>query len=441
MTTTRASRRDQPYITCEGRVLRDPATGFQTSSLTHLWKFVEWKRVAYVLFPILVLWVTNPANEINIPTTTILVSSFKSSSSSSSSSWLVVGRPRITNYGLFSLQESIEGVTVSAFLTETSLCPFNDVTIGSFCESIADSMCHRRPLLPFEYWYSANANNINNIGNSSSSMGGDYNYIINYYRIATSNFLTALATDRVHVIHRLICSILILSTIWNYCCPRFPPRRTLFDGILLFLPPIIEDILTSVFSSSNRRSNNLIRDLIHENFVVYPVLVELNRIVPKLRLTSWWVRPTGNDTADFILAVIILVFVIGGGSNVLASRISQRYVVGFSSVSAIAFGYIQRIANSNNNNNSGGFGGTTSRTATLATFGTIGRRYTINSVQAYWSNVAWLFVAYPNDWYPMLVVWLIAGLAGSIYAEFHLGNIDNIAAVYYRDLLQFFGLS
>jgi hypothetical protein len=141
------------------------------------------------------------------------------------------------------------------------------------------------------------------------------------------------------------------------------------------------------------------------------------------------------------LAVIILVFVIGGGSNVLASRISQRYVVGFSSVSAIALGYIQRIANSSNNNNSGGFGGTTSRTATLATFGTIGRRYTINSVQAYWSNVAWLFVAYPNDWYPMLVVWLIAGLAGSIYAEFHLDNIDNVAAVYYRDLLKFFGLS
>jgi len=428
MTTRR--RRDQPYIH-EGRVLRDPATGFQTSYA--LWKFVEWKRVAYVLFPILVLWVTNPANEISILIETIVVSS-SLSSSFKSSSWMVVGRPSVTNYGLFSLQESMEGVTVSVFLTETSVCPFNDVTIGSFCESIADSMCHRRPLLPFEYWYSANANNNINIGGNSSSRRGDYN--INYYQTATSNFLTALSKDRVHVIHRLICSILIISTIWNYCCPRFPPRRTLFGGVLFFLPPIIDDILTSVFFNSNR-SNNLIRDLLHENFVVYPVLVELNRIVPKLRLSSWWVRPTGNDTADFILAIIILVFVIGGGSNVLASHISQRYVVGFSSVSASALGYIQRIAN----NNSSGFGGAASRTATLATFGTVGRRYAINSVQAYWSNVAWLFVAYPNDWYPMLVVWLIAGLAGSIYAEFHLDNVDNVAAVYYRDLLNFFGLS
>jgi len=175
--------------------------------------------------------------------------------------------------------------------------------------------------------------------------------------------------------------------------------------------------------------------------VIYPLLVELNRIVPTLQ-KKLWVRPVGNDTIDFLLTILIFVFVIGGGSNVVASRISQRHVVGFSSVSASALGYIQRIATSRNSRNS--------NAAILATFGstifgTTGRQhqqqqqYAINSVQTYWSTLAWIFVAYPNDWYPMIVVWLIAGLAGSLYGEFHLQNIDNAAVVYYRELLNFFG--
>ena len=202
---------------------------------------------------------------------------------------------------------------------------------------------------------------------------------------------------------------------------------------------VVDDLLTSVFFESSSSSTlSLGRDLFYENVFVYPALMELNRIVPKLRITSWLVRTTGNETADYVLAVIFLVVILGGVSNLLASRITtgsyhhRPPVAGFSSVSAVALGYVIRISGSGGG---GGLGRNIS-IPILATFG--GGRRDINFVHAYWSNVAWIFVTTGGDWYPRLVVWLIAGLAGSLYAEFHLEHVE---VVVFRDVLKFFGLA
>jgi hypothetical protein len=412
------ARINVPRYIHEGGVLdRDtdtPLTDYR-SYRASLWKFVEWNRVAWILVPALVLFVTNPSNRI-LPCYW----------SYYSSDWITgdwIGRPGVTNYGLFSLEATVEGVGISALLTRSDLvCPFYARDIGSFCGSLADSMCHRKPFFLWEYppWQQYF---------KKQRLLGKKEFLD-----ASADFISALAVDRVHVIHRFLCAILVGSAAWNFCCPRFPPLRYVLFGSSnrnsLLLPiTVANDLLTSVlFRSKAGIMSSLVRDLVYQNTFVYPTLVELNRIVPKLRTTSWMVRPTGNETADYVVAVVLLVLVLGGGSNLLASRIvggssSSRTVVGFSSVAAVGLGYLIRLAG-----RSSSFGG-----IRIATF----RTQDISYVHAFWSNLAWFFVAHPHDWYPRLVVWLVAGFAGSIYAEFHLEHVDVFV---FRNLLGFFGL-
>jgi len=420
----------------DGRVVRDPSIKFSVSSF---WKCVDWKRVVSLFLPVFLLVVTNPANIILSTTKTFSQPSASASSSALpsslllASSWFVVGRPRITNYGVFALQESLDGVTVLAVLSESSVCSFNDVRTrrGAFCEAIADTLCHRKPLLLSEYWY-----------DERSSMTA------NHRNNGIKSFASALAKDRVFLVHRLICWILILTASFNFCCPRFPPRRILSG--YLFYHPIIDDLLTSVLfsssssSSSSSNNNNLVRDLLRHNFIIYPVLVELDRMVPQMayRQSGWWywwiLRPTGKATADFLLTVVLLIL-LAGAANVLASRITNQQqqqqhhrVVGFSSCTAAGLGYLQRCAHHQNN-----------RSWILLAFGTqtlpvLGRNYTaINTVQVFWSSMAWMVVSSDN-WYPMLVVWLVGGVVGTLLAEFHLQHIST-AVGYYQDFLRYIG--
>lgn len=411
------ARSNVPSYVDEGGILhrdRSSLTGYR-SYRASLWLFVEWNRVAWILVPALVLFVTNPANGI-LPCYW----------SYYSGDWATVGRPGVTNYGLFSLEATVEGVGISALLTRSDVvCPFYARDVGAFCGSLADAMCHRKPFFVWEYppW---------------QHFFQKQRYGKQEFLDAFADFLSALAVDRVHVIHRFLCAILVGSAAWNYCCPRFPPLRSvLFGGngwnnmnSLLLPVTVVNDLWTSVFRSNAGIIGSLVRDIVYQNTFVYPVLVELDRIVPKLRTTSWLVRPTGNETADYVVAVVLLVLVLGGGSNLLASKIvggssNTRTVAGFSSVAAVGLGYLIRLAG-----RSSSFGGM----QRIATF----RTQDISYVHAFWSNVAWSFVAHPNDWYPRLVVWLVAGLVGSIYAEFHLEHVDVFV---FRDILGFFGLA
>ena len=393
----RRARGGRPYVD-EGGVLSHN-NGAYRSYRAPLWKFVEWKRVAWILVPSVVLFVTNPGNGI-LP----VYLSF------SPKEW--IGRPSVTNYGFFSVEEGIEGITISALLSRSDIvCPFYDPSIGPFCGSFADSMCHRKPFFPWEY------PPVKNYFRDLLNHGFELEGLLD----AVSNFLSALAIDRVHVFHRLLCATLVGSVVWNYCCPRFPSFSYLIFGnnAYTFVPlKVLNDLWTSLFFPSS----SLVRDLMYQNICVYPALVEMDRIVPKLKSTSWLVRPLGNETADFLLGLFLLVLVLGGGSNLLASKIVGRgRLVGFSSVGAVALGYLIRM-------NSGGAGGI------LATF----QRRDVSYVHAYWSNLAWMFIGHPNDWYPRLVMWLVAGLAGSIFAEFQLEHVDNLYAV--KNILGFFGL-
>ena len=162
----------------------------------------------------------------------------------------------------------------------------------------------------------------------------------------------------------------------------------------------------------------------YQNSFVYPALVELDRMVPKLRKTSWLVRPTGNETTDYLVAVLLLVVVLGGGSNVLASKIvgsrARGKVAGFSAVGAVGLGYLIRSSNND------------------PRFLTFFFRRGILYVHAFWTNAVWIvfFGGNPNHWYSRLVSWLVAGLVGCLYAEFHRKHVDVLGLA---DLWSYFG--
>ncbi len=367
-----------------------------------LWKFVEWNRVAWILIPSVVLFLTNPGNGI-----------LPAYLSYSPKDW--IGRPSVTNYGFFSLEEGIEGVAFSALLARSNvICPFYDASLGPFCGSFADAFCHRKPFFPWEY--PPVKNYFQNVKN--------YGFAMEDLLVAIADFGSALSIDRVFAFHRFLCAVLVGSVVWNYCCPRFPPWTYLMFGTAGYnFPPlkVVRDLWGTLFFQS-KAGSTLVRDLFYQNVFVYPALVEVDRIVPKLKMASWLVRPTGNETADYLFALFLLVLCLGGGSNLLASKIvgNGRRVVGFSPVGAVALGYLIRI-------NSG--------SGILATF----KRRDVSYVHAFWSNLAWIFVGHPDDWFPRVVVWLVAGLAGSIFAEFQLEHVDNMFVV--KNLLGYFGLA
>ncbi|KAG7363515.1 hypothetical protein IV203_026876 [Nitzschia inconspicua] len=331
----------------DGSVIGDP------SWIPKPWHaYIEWKRVACVMLPFLILLVTNPANQ----------QAWRDyiSPSTKKSKWLA---PRLTNFGIFSLEEKIEGVVISG-LQHHVMCPFKSPRFGSTCEVLADKLCHQKPLL----WDT---------------------------------------TDKAYTTHRLLCWVLILSSLYGFCCPKAPPRR-------FFAHPVADGLLASVFYTPQY----LLHDLANETFCVYPTLVEMNSILPKLNRSS--ILCTGDETVDFMISVGIMIFLFGGGSNVIASRIDRQgsYITGFFPVIAAALGYYQRI--------------NVIRTSILMNF----FGCDLTATRLYWSSIGWIILTNPNSWFPRLIAWLTAGLAGSFLAKYHLENIAG-----WGDVWRFFGMT
>lgn len=207
--------------------------------------------------------------------------------------------------------------------------------------------------------------------------------------------------------HRMVCWILIIWTAFDFCCPTAPPRRIIQN-------PYVDGFLFSIFY----KPHNLLHDLAYETFCVYPALAEISKVIP--RLNSGSILSTGDNTFDFIVAVFLLVVIIGGGSNVLASRIDgqRTHVTGFAPVIAASLGYYHRINVVRN-------------TFLMTLYG-----IDMTAIRLYWSSIAWIIFAYPNAWYPRLVAWLAAGLGGSLLAKYHLEHI-----AVWGDVLKFFGLT
>lgn len=204
-----------------------------------------------------------------------------------------------------------------------------------------------------------------------------------------------------------MCCILLLSSLYSFCCPTAPPRR-------MFSNPAADGFLASIFYPPH----NLLHDLIYQTVCVYPALVEMASITPKLNRGS--ILCTGDETADFAIAVCLLLFVCGGGANVLASRIDGQgtYVTGFSPVVAASLAYYQRISVVRN-------------TILMTMLGC-----DLTAGRLYWSSIGWIIFSYPNAWFPRLMAWLTAGLAGSFLAKYHLENM-----AVWGDVLKFFGMT
>jgi hypothetical protein len=145
----------------------------------------------------------------------------------------------------------------------------------------------------------------------------------------------------------------------------------------------------------------------------------MNRVIPQLQKGS--IFSTGSNTYDFILAAIFLVLCVGGGCNILASRVTNTKVHGFSSVIAASLAYYQRI-------------NMVRRQAIL--FFLLDQPVT--AAGAYWTSVALLVVrnSRHQGWFPPLVAWLVAGWAGSMFAKYHLENMK-----LFGDIFKFFGLA
>jgi hypothetical protein len=220
-------------------------------------------------------------------------------------------------------------------------------------------------------------------------------------------FWSSKDMDIAYTTHRLLCYMLMLSCLHGFCCPNAPPRR-------FFANPIADGILASIFYAPH----NLLHDLLYENLCVYPALVEMRTIIPKLNRGSFLC--TGDKNFDYIVTVFLLVFVIGGGSNVLAAQIDgQRpYMTGFSPVAAAALAYLHRI-------------NIIHSTLVMTIFG-----FGITASRLYWTNIGWIVIAYPNSWFPRLMAWLMAGVAGSLLAKYHLENM-----IVWGDVPKFFGFT
>lgn len=338
----------------DGRIER--GSGGATSRLgirTHFWQYLSWQRVVVLTAASGILIATNPINR-------HFMEQVREPTVTSWSSFFWNQERGITNYLFFAVDETYTAL-VFLLLGESWSCRFDDVEIGYFCDVLAPILTHGKPLLWDE-------------------------------------------TDLPYTAHRILCWILVLSAAVSFCFPGAPPGRLLDNSIL--------DSLLSVFYRPH-----LLLDLFHANVAVYPALVELHRILPRLRAGSIW--STGNAQMDFFLAVIILVLGIGGGANWVASQIvAKQPIYGFASVVAASMAYCQRIA---------------------LLGSPILFRYEdlfFTTADLYWAELVALFLRGTRRSFSVVITWLVAALLGSALAKYHVENIAVWGGIY-----KFFGLS
>jgi hypothetical protein len=141
--STNQTRKQKMTYIDNGRVTRD------SRLLTTRWtSYFSWKRFLIIVIPTMILLVTNPVNEEYINTFNASITRDGSSSSFSQKTFnfgrekFVFGR-RITNYAIFSLEESFDSMKVYA-LRHSWTCSFTNFEIGSFCDALCkylQSLC------------------------------------------------------------------------------------------------------------------------------------------------------------------------------------------------------------------------------------------------------------------------------------------------------------
>jgi hypothetical protein len=151
---------------------------------------------------------------------------------------------------------------------------------------------------------------------------------------------------------------------------------------------------------------------------MYPALVEINRIVPRLDKGSVLFN-FGDVDLDFALAVVILIFVIGGGCNMVASRLTNRIVYGLNSTIGASLAYYQQAA--------------LYRPVIAILFRVYDQPITASG--AYWTMLGLMMVTSNRGWFPGFVAWMLSGWVGLCYARYHLER-----QMWWGDLFHFIGL-
>jgi len=131
--------------------------------------------------------------------------------------------------------------------------------------------------------------------------------------------------NRPFTAHRLLETSIILSTLLSLCAAGNLWRPPITIGDFLSNPV---DILLSILHQPS-----LINDLISINIFIYPALVTLDRRV-SLKASN-----ETDATWQFYFSAFILIFLIGGLSNLTASSMTRLEVSGTKSAVAAALGY------------------------------------------------------------------------------------------------------
>jgi hypothetical protein len=190
--------------------------------------------------------------------------------------------------------------------------------------------------------------------------------------------------------------MLIASAIYFFCCPAASPTPS-FGGLFMNSDSIWF-WLTSVFYRPN-----ILTDLFKTNTCIYPALMEMNRIVPRLGNTS---ITFGNVNVDYTVAVLFLIFGIGGSVNWITTRVTKRPVYGFFTTVAASLSYYQRMT----------------RARALQTFLLYVLGQPVTPATAYFTGLAMLVLSSNGNWLPPLLAWILAGCAGSLFGQYHLEN-------------------
>lgn len=342
------------------------------------------RRFLIVAIPVLLLITTNPTNEIlpqKLFDSIQLQHNSKSSSSSSSSinffdkasRWLMPPAGT-TNYGLFSLEDRFDGITVLG-LGQQSLwsCPFNSPELGPLCEFLADNMCHHKPFV-FD------------------------------------------KQDKSYTVHRVLCFLLILSSFLDYCCGPWAPPLRLFWNF-----PTLDAMIGTVFYRPL-----LLHDLFCQNIAVYPALQEMQSIIttrlssPTTKFMTYQFPMAGPCVGlNYILFVLLLVLLVAGGSNAVAAKVGRQdpFTIrgGYATVIAGSLGFCMHETVYRNT-----FWFTKNKVL-LSVWGN-----DVTAPRAFWTSAVWIVLNgqqtthSSREWFPQLVAWLLAGFGGLLLAKYPL---------------------
>ena len=233
--------------------------------------------------------------------------------------------------------------------------------------------------------------------------------------------------DLVHTIHRLICLMLILSAMYFFCCPARRRMTPWWAYTNNRIKSIFGWTVCSIFYNTDDPIS-LMMNLLYMNTCVYPTLIELYRVIPRVTgsTNSASLFSFGNTDLDYIVAVGFIIFGIGGGTNYITSklmtggsrrRISQwnshtsstyySYYYGFNTVVATSLAYFQQV--------------TQKRPVRIYLFYFLDQPLTARMI--FWTClVLTLLSASDVNWLPSVIAWSIAGCAGSILGQYHVNN-------------------